>query len=194
MTSYTVTPLGEEIFLVKSLIEPQLCQQLMALIQQQQQAAGILIETVDNQIRSGDMLRLGGEESRLADANRMLLDRFAVIQQMLVQIYGIKFPYAEPCTLLRYQPGQFYKRHIDNILLGSRFEELEQGLPSRDISIVGYLNAEFEGGETYFDRQEVTVTPEAGAVLVFPAYFTHPHESLPICKGEKYAFTSWLFH
>ena len=194
MTSYTVTPLGEEIFLVKSLIEPQLCQQLMALIQQQQQSAGILIETVDNQIRSGDMLRLGGEESRLVDANRMLLDRFAVIQQMLVQIYGIKFPYAEPCTLLRYQPGQFYKRHIDNILLGSRFEELEQGLPSRDISIVGYLNAEFEGGETYFDRQEVTVTPEAGAVLVFPAYFTHPHESLPIRKGEKYAFTSWLFH
>jgi len=194
MTSYTVTPLGEEIFLVKSLIEPVLCQQLMALIQQHQQAAGILIETVDSQIRSGDMLRLGGEESKLADANRMLLDRFAVIQQMLVQLYGIKFPYAEPCTLLRYQPGQFYKRHIDNMLLGSRFEELEQGIPSRDISIVGYLNAEFEGGETYFDRQEVTVTPEAGAVLVFPAYFTHPHESLPIRKGEKYAFTSWLFH
>jgi len=194
MTSYTVTPLGEEIFLVKSLIEPAVCQQLMVLIQQQQQAAGILIETVDSQIRSGDMLRLGGEEPRLANANQMLLDRFAVIQQMLVQLYGIKFPYAEPCTLLRYQPGQFYKRHIDNILLGSRFEELERGLPSRDISIVGYLNAEFEGGETYFDRQEVTVTPEAGAVLVFPAYFTHPHESLPIRKGEKYAFTSWLFH
>ena len=193
MTSYTVTPLGEEIFLVKSLIEPALCQELIGLIQQQQQAAGILLETVDNRVRSGDMLRLE-HEGPLASANQMLIDRFAVIQQMLVQVYGIKFPYAEPCTLLRYQAGQFYKRHIDNILLGSRFEELEQGLPSRDISIVGYLNAEFEGGETYFDRQEVKVSPETGAVLVFPAYFTHPHESLPVLSGEKYAFTSWLFH
>ncbi len=200
MISYTVTPLGEDIFLVKSLIEPDLCQQLIGLIAQQRQAASILLETVDNQIRSGDMLQLGGNAPdapsapELTQANQQLIDRFAVIQQMLVQVYGIKFPYAEPCTLLRYQPGQFYKRHIDNILLGSRFEELEQGLPCRDISIVGYLNAEFEGGETYFDRQEVKVTPETGAVLVFPASFTHPHESLPLHQGEKYAFTSWLFH
>ncbi|MBW4466977.1 MAG: 2OG-Fe(II) oxygenase [Pegethrix bostrychoides GSE-TBD4-15B] len=194
MSSYSVVPLGEEIFLVKALIEPELCQKLMALIQQQRQQASILLETVDNQVRSGDMLRLGGDSPELTHANQLLIERFAVIQHMLVQVYGIKFPYAEPCTLLRYQPGQFYKRHIDNILLGSRFEELEQGLPCRDVSIVGYLNGEFEGGETYFDRQDVKVRPEAGAVLVFPASFTHPHESLPLRQGEKYAFTSWLFH
>ncbi len=194
MSSYSVVPLGEEIFLVKALIEPELCQKLMALIQQQRQQASILLETVDNQVRSGDMLRLGGDSPELTHANQLLIERFAVIQQMLVQVYGIRFPYAEPCTLLRYQPGQFYKRHIDNILLGSRFEELEQGLPCRDVSIVGYLNGEFEGGETYFDRQDVKVRPEAGAVLVFPASFTHPHESLPLRQGEKYAFTSWLFH
>lgn len=192
MTAYTVTPLGEEIFLVKSLLEPALCQQLIGLLQQQSQAADILVETVDTRVRNGDLLRLG--EGTLVAANQLLLDRFAVIQQMLLQVYGIKFPYAEPCTLLRYQPGQFYKRHIDNILLGSRFEELEQGLPCRDISIVGYLNADFAGGETYFDRQDVKVQPETGAVLVFPAHFTHPHEALPVLSGEKYAFSSWLFH
>lgn len=197
--SYTVTPLGEEIFLINDLLEPALCQKLIQLAQDcerqgQLQAADILIETVDSQVRSGELLRLGKSAPELEVANQLLLEQFAVIKQMLLQIYGIKFPYAEPCTILRYRSQQFYKRHIDNILLGSRFEELEQNLPTRDISIVGYLNDDFAGGETYFDRQDVRVKPQAGAVLVFPAYFTHPHASLPILAGEKYAFTSWLFH
>lgn len=195
MTAYTVTPLGSEIFLVKGLLELSLCQQLIQLTQVQPlQAADILIETVDNQVRSNDLLRLGGTNPTLEAANQSILNQLSIVQQLLFQVYGVKFPYAEPCTILRYRPGQFYKRHIDNILLASRFEEVEQGIPTRDISVVGYLNDDFEGGETYFDRQDVKVQPEAGAALIFPAYFTHPHESLPILQGEKYAFTSWLFH
>lgn len=194
MTSYTVTPLDNDIFLVKSLLEPSLCQQLIQLSQAQKlQAADILIETVDDQVRSSDLLRLGGANPILEAANQSILNQLSIVQQLLFQVYGIKFPYAEPCTILRYRSGQFYKRHVDNILLASRFEEIEQGLPTRDISIVGYLNHNFEGGETYFDRQDLKVKPEAGAVLVFPSYFTHPHASLPVLQGEKYAITSWLF-
>jgi predicted 2-oxoglutarate/Fe(II)-dependent dioxygenase YbiX len=195
MTTFAVDSLGSEIFLVRGLLEPALCQELIQLTQSiPLQAADILLETVDNQIRSNDLLRLGDATPMLAVANQQILNRLSVVKQMLVQVYGVKFPYVEPCTILRYRAGQFYKRHVDNLLLSSRFEELEQRLPTRDISVVGYLNQEFQGGETYFDRQEVTVTPEAGAVLVFPAYFTHPHASLPIVEGEKYVFTSWLFH
>lgn len=195
MPSYTVTTPGNDIFLVKNLLEPELCQQLIQLTQQSQlQAADILIETVNNKIRRNDLLRLGEANPTLEAANQLILNKLSVVQQLLFQAYGVKFPYAEPCTILRYRPGQFYKRHIDNILLKSRFEEVEQGIPTRDISIVGYLNDDFAGGETYFNKQDIKVTPEAGAVLVFPAYFTHPHESRPILRGEKYAFTSWLFH
>lgn len=195
MSSYTVTPLDSEIFLVKHLLQPALCQSLIQLTQRSQlQAAGILIETVDNQVRSNDLLRLGGPEPELAAANQQIIENLSVVQQLLFQVYGVKFPYAEPCSILCYRTGQFYKRHVDNILLSSRFQELEQGIPTRDISVVGYLNDGFEGGETYFDRQDIKVQPEAGSVLVFPSYFTHPHASLPIISGEKYAFTTWLFH
>ena len=195
MTPQTLTPLGHEIFLVKGLLDPSACQQIIQVTQQcQLQQADILIETVNNQVRSNDLIRLGGSDPLLQSANQLLFSKLAIVQQLLRQAYGVNFPFAEPCTVLRYQERQFYKRHIDNILLGSRFQELDQGIPTRDISIVGYLNDDFEGGETYFDRQDLKVKPEAGAVLVFPAYFTHPHESLPILKGQKYVFTSWLFH
>jgi prolyl 4-hydroxylase len=195
MTAHTLVPLGNEIFLVKELLEPSLCQHLIQIAEFCQfEAAEILIETVDDQVRSNDLLRLGGADPLLQSTNQLLSTKLIVVQRLLYQAYGIQFPYAEPCSILRYQEQQFYERHIDNILLSSRFQEVEQGVPTRDISIVGYLNDGFEGGETYFDRQDLRVRPEAGAVLVFPSYFTHPHASLPVLKGQKYAFTSWLFH
>jgi prolyl 4-hydroxylase len=107
---------------------------------------------------------------------------------------SVTFTDLKICSILRYQPGQAYKRHVDNLLLSSRLEEVAQGVPTRDISIVGYLNQGFEGGETYFDRQNLKVKPQTGHVIVFPSYYTHPHQSLPVTRGCKYAFTSWLFH
>jgi prolyl 4-hydroxylase len=188
-------PLGAEIFLVKNLLEPGLCQHIIQVAESCQfETAGILLDQVDPGVRSNDLLRLGGSDSLGRSLNQLLLQQLVTVQQLLYQEYGIRFPYAEPCSILRYQVGHFYQRHVDNLLLASRFQEVEQGIPTRDLSIVGYLNDDFKGGETYFDRQEIKVKPEAGAVLIFPSYFTHPHASLPVQAGQKYAFTSWLFH
>jgi predicted 2-oxoglutarate/Fe(II)-dependent dioxygenase YbiX len=199
MTIYTpthlLTPLGHEIFLVNNVLEPDLCQHIIQVTKTfQAGTAGILVNTVDNRIRSSNLLQLGGSDPLLRSTNELLFNKLAIVQNLLYETYGIKFPYAEPCSVLHYREGHFYKRHVDNILLSSRFQELEQGIPTRDVSVVGYLNDGFEGGETYFDRQDIKVNPKAGSILVFPAYFTHPHESLPVRKGEKYALTSWLFH
>jgi prolyl 4-hydroxylase len=191
----TLTALGNEIFLVKDVLTLDICQHLLEVAKTCEfNAAGILVNTVDNSVRQSDVIELGGSDPLLHSTNQLLFSKLAIVQTLLFQTYGVKFPYAEPCSILRYRTGQFYKRHVDNILLSSRFQELEEGIPTRDISVVGYLNDDFEGGETYFDRQNLEVRPEAGAILVFPAYFTHPHESRPVIKGEKYAFTSWLFH
>lgn len=195
MPPCSVTTLDSEIFLIENVLDAQICQHLIGIAEMSQfQAAGILMETIDNAVRSNDLIQLGGQDSLSQSTNQLLLGRFPVIKQFLYDEYGVQFPYAEPCSILRYQAGQFYKRHVDNILLASRFQEVQQGMPTRDISVVGYLNDDFEGGETYFDRQQVSVSPKAGAVLLFPSYFTHPHQSLPVTKGVKYAFTSWLFH
>lgn len=195
MASHTLTPLGSEIFLVENVLDSSHCQHVIQIAEHAQfNAAGILLKTVDTEVRNSDLLPLGDNTALSQSTNQLLLRQLSVVQHLLFQSYGVKFPYAEPCSILRYRPGQFYKRHIDNLLLSSRFQEAEQGIPTRDISVVGYLNDDFEGGETYFDRQDVKVKPKAGAVLLFPAYFTHPHASLPVLKGQKYAFTSWLFH
>ncbi|MBD2101476.1 2OG-Fe(II) oxygenase [Leptolyngbya sp. FACHB-261] len=189
------TDLGADILLVEGLLPLTFCKHLIEVLECfQLQAAGIAVERVDTKIRSNDLLRLGGSDPLLQSTNQLLLAQVASIQTLLHQHYGVAFPHSEDCSLLRYQSGQFYKRHVDNLLLASRFAEIAQGLPTRDISLVGYLNEDFEGGETFFDRQNLKVKPQTGSVLVFPAYYTHPHQSLAVIEGQKYAWTTWLFH
>ncbi len=195
MTQPTLTPLGHEIYLLRELLEPSFCQHIIQVAEcQQLQPAGILLKDVDKDVRSNETWKLGDSDPLAQSTNQLLMGKLKTLQNLLFEHYGIHFPYAENCSILRYRAGQFYQRHVDNILLASRFQEAQQGIPTRDISVVGYLNDGFEGGETYFDRQAIKVIPEAGSVLVFPSYFTHPHASLPVQSGEKYAFTSWLFH
>ncbi len=188
--------LGSDILLVEGLLEPSLCDHVIQIAECCQfKPSSILINVVDTDVRSGGILALGNNEGALQEStNQLLLRKVKVIQDMLFRHYGVKFPHAEMCSILRYLPGQSYKRHVDNLLLESRFVEVANGIPTRDISIVGYLNDDFEGGETLFDRQNLKVKPKQGSVVVFPAYYTHPHQSLPVLKGKKYAFTSWLFH
>jgi prolyl 4-hydroxylase len=193
---FTFTDLGSDILVIEHLLDHTLCSHLIQVAECCQfEVAGIEVGRKDTQIRDNGLLYLDGEQNALfRSTNQLLIDKIGIIQHLLLDHYGIRFPHAETCSILRYQPGQAYKRHVDNLLLSSRLEEVAQGIPTRDVSIVGYLNHDFEGGETYFDRQQLTVEPQMGHVLVFPAYYTHPHQSLPVISGCKYAFTSWLFH
>ena len=194
MVEPSLTDLGNEIFLVERLLNPSLCDHIIQIAECIQFGqAGIALEISDPQLRNNDQLRLEGR-SLLDSTNELLLGEVAIIQKLLYQHYGILFSHVETCSILRYQKGQFYKRHIDNLLLPSRLEEAAKGIPIRDISVVGYLTDNFEGGETFFDRQKLKVKPQKGSVLVFPSYYTHPHQSLPVSEGKKYCFTTWLFH
>lgn len=191
----TFKDLGADILLLEGLIEPSLCQHVIEIAECCQfQPSSILINVVDTEVRSSDILALGNGNALQESTNQLLLNKIKVVQDLLFKHYGVKFPHAEMCSILRYMAGQSYKRHVDNLLLESRFVEVANGIPTRDISIVGYLNDGFEGGETFFDRQNIKVKPQAGSVVVFPSYYTHPHQSLPVIRGKKYAFTSWLFH
>ena len=190
-----LTELGTEIFVVEGLLEPELCNHILQVTEQfELEQAGIELQKIDTQIRSNSSLYLDNNYPLLKSTNDLLLSKVSAIQKLLYQHYGIAFPHSETCTILRYQPGQFYKRHVDNLLLRSRLEEAAKGIPIRDVSILGYLNGDFAGGETYFDRQNLKVKPQMGNVVVFPAFWTHPHQSLPVTEGVKYSFVTWLFH
>jgi hypothetical protein len=54
------------------------------------------------------------------------------------------------------------------------------------------LNDDYEGAELAFPRQGIDNSGVAvGELLAWPSLVTHPHETLPLVSGVKYALTIW---
>lgn len=52
------------------------------------------------------------------------------------------------------------------------------------------LNTDFEGGGTWFPRQQVLANPKNGYCTLFPC-ITHPHGGRPTTKGTRYIIVSF---
>jgi hypothetical protein len=87
----------------------------------------------------------------------------------------------ESINLLRYGKTGHLPAHQD------------QGVSTRVLSSVMYLNDDYEGGEIEFANSNVKIKPEAGSIIFFPSNFLYVHEVLPITNGYRYSMPHW-FH
>jgi Rps23 Pro-64 3,4-dihydroxylase Tpa1-like proline 4-hydroxylase len=67
----------------------------------------------------------------------------------------------------------------------------DQGVSSRVLSVLLYLNDDYEGGEIEFKHSKVKFKPDAGSILFFPSNFLYVHEVYPVTKGPRYALPNW---
>jgi prolyl 4-hydroxylase len=96
----------------------------------------------------------------------------------------------EPLHVLRYRPGQEYKSHID--ALGGVANQ-------RILTVLVYLNDDYEGGETRFDRADLDFRGAPGDALIFRnvdaaggADLLTRHSGLPVETGEKLIASRWI--
>ena len=61
------------------------------------------------------------------------------------------------------------------------------------LSAVIYLNDDYEGGELYFDQQDIKIKPKAGSVIFFPSTEDFTHTSLVVTKGQKEAIPLFFY-
>ena len=61
------------------------------------------------------------------------------------------------------------------------------------ISVVAYLNDDYQGGELYFPNQNIKIKPEPGSIVVFPSIAPYFHASLPIVSGVKYMIPGFWY-
>lgn len=89
----------------------------------------------------------------------------------------------EAIQLLRYGVGQLYDWHSDQVLESGTFGH------GRTMSVVLYLNDDFEGGFTEFVDKPRKAKP--GEALFFPSCWTYAHTATPVKEGTKYAIATW---
>jgi hypothetical protein len=70
-------------------------------------------------------------------------------------------------------------RHYDSEVMNN--DEYD----ARSFLVLIYLNKLDMGGELLFPYQKVTVVPEPGKLLIFPASFAYPHLVLPYVGPER---------
>lgn len=89
--------------------------------------------------------------------------------------------YWEALNFVKYGPGQHFQEHTDH---GFSYNCV--------VSLVGYVNDDYEGGEIFFRIQGVKIKPKAGDLFIFPSNFMYPHQAMPVKTGTKYSIVTML--
>jgi prolyl 4-hydroxylase len=114
-------------------------------------------------------------------------------------ILSIDEPNFEDTQLLRYESGQYYKRHND-------FIDAHLSLPMgpRILTLYVHLSDNVSGGGTHFPEVNATVLPKAGRAVLWPSVLNEEprtkdprsdHEALPVHADSsmvKYGANIWV--
>ena len=64
----------------------------------------------------------------------------------------------------------------------------------RNASIIFTLNDDYDGGTFRFPYQDVSIKLKKGSVLIFPPYWTHPHETDELENNTfRYTISTWSY-
>lgn len=163
-------------------------------------AAPLLRPSTASDPLSGSSVRVPIRTSLDAQIDPLIEDAaMRLLQRRLCSLAGLPSAHAEPMVVLRYRPGQEYRPHRD-ILPPSLLADPVQGRGGqRTATVISYLNAVDEGGETDFPRWGQRIAPKPGAALVFnnlrpdgQVEDDSLHSGLPVTRGEKWIATLWI--
>jgi prolyl 4-hydroxylase len=151
---------------------------------------------VDNSVRSS----FGSSMNEEHPATKLLHDRIneslLVYKERIIpinsmfQYYPVPVGYSTIChresiQVLEYSPDQEYKFHHD-VSNDPNSKEYH-----RQISVVLYLNDNFEGGGTEFPHE--TYKPSPGYGLIFPSNWCFPHSGQKVLSGKKRVAVTWYY-
>lgn len=84
-------------------------------------------------------------------------------------------------NILKYDVGHKFTRHHDD----------DGDFKSR-ISLVFYLNDDYEGGELFFHHLNLKIKPQANDLVIFPSSYLFSHSTKPVISGTRYSITRFL--
>jgi Rps23 Pro-64 3,4-dihydroxylase Tpa1-like proline 4-hydroxylase len=89
--------------------------------------------------------------------------------------YNIELKYWEAMNFIKYGEGQHFSYHSDH---GWSYIST--------VSMVAYINDDYEEGGLRFDKLDLTIKPKAGDLYIFPSTYLFSHAALPVKSGLKY--------
>ena len=140
--------------------------------------------------------RSGGADYRIDDAlrstrrvsvgevvERDFVARLLTIREAAGAHFNIALDEVEAPQFLAYRVGDFFVRHADRDRAGSN---------RRAVSVIVFVNDDYEGGGLKFigDDVAITITPTAGQLIAFRSDVLHEVE--PVTRGLRFTVVSWF--
>lgn len=136
-------------------------------------------EVMDKNFRDND--RVVYENQQLAQQLWPLISPFIPSEVDEYKAIGLN----EKFRFYRYKDGQQFKVHPDGAFKRNEFEHSK-------ITLIIYLNEEFEGGKTIFVNPFQEIEPKTGKLLLFSHAQLHKGEEVP--EGTKYVLRSDIMY
>ena len=172
---------------IRQHIESSTAEDLSVFDPQKTNQTGQVSWTVDKQTRDTQIVPMGPIYQNIEDLFRN------TVKNIINPFYQVEVNSSEIPQILSYSVGGHYKPHIDgeSIWVSPTQEKIWKKSTDRDLSIVFFLNDDFEGGDFIFPDLKVRVRPEPGMMVCFPSNHNYMHGVEPVAKGKRYSIVTW---
>jgi predicted 2-oxoglutarate/Fe(II)-dependent dioxygenase YbiX len=142
---------------------------------------------VDKNVRDTQHVELGPLFPKIVDLFK------DTVREIINPFYGVQISQSEVPQILSYSVGGHYCPHLDGESLWQtpNGELIWKKSTDRDLSMVFYLNDDFEGGDFIFPDLKIRIRPEPGMLICFPSNRHYKHGVQPVTKGKRYSIVCW---
>lgn len=100
----------------------------------------------------------------------VLYEFYKFFKKQIEDAFNAKDIELERMFLQTMKPGGHLAEHLDG---------------EHRFAVLAYINSDYEGGELYFSRDNLSIVPKAGDVLFFHGGSKNPHEVKPLKSGNR---------
>ena len=122
--------------------------------------------------------------------NDVLREIIRAYKDVIVPHFQVPLNTIEPPMALSYGAGGRYDCHADSEYWDQQKFCWTRSM-DRDLSVLLYLNEEFEGGALYFPNFNLRIRPTTGMMVAFPSDHRYLHAAEPLISGSRTAIVSW---
>ncbi len=186
---FKVPATGLEIYVARNFVSPAECTALIERIDSDLHPSRLLADEPDPEFRTSQTCNLSPSDPLVAKIDRRV-----------ATLLGLPPEYAETLQGQRYAVGQQFKQHHDFFWTDQPYwPEQDRVGGQRTWTAMGCLNDVEAGGQTFFERAGVRITPKRGNLIIWnnldaagePNGYSL-HQGMPVEKGTKYIFTKWF--
>ena len=177
-----------DIFVIRDFLTADECNGLIEMIDTHREPSSVLGPSPDPDYRTSESCNM--------DPADPLVDK---VENKITTLMGIVPTHGETIQGQRYAVGQQFKAHHDFFHHGTGYwDDQQKAGGQRTWTAMIFLNKPEGGGQTYFPKAGVKITPRAGNLLTWNNMDLHGqpndfslHQGMPVEAGVKYIITKW---